>query len=266
MKLLTIAFLLTFAASSAALAQDPLELEPEESLVSGGDWGLAITPYAWFAANATDVGGQALRQSFNDLASITDVGFQSRLLARYRRLVFSADWTWAVQNSETGLGPVSVAFDLEQHILDLKLGGKVFDNRTPARDGGLAVWASGGARYWHNAVDLVVTREPLLPGQDPEITEVANGQDYWDPVLGISMHWPVTPTVGFSADATGGGFGVGSASKYVWDGQAAAHFHVARRFLISTGYRIFKYNREDDGIEQTVTVSGPFAGISIGIF
>jgi hypothetical protein len=77
-----------------ARAQDPLELvEADPNSFDAGNWGLAVTPYAWLAANATDVAGAKLRQSFNDLASITNVGFQSRVLARYKWVMFAADWT-----------------------------------------------------------------------------------------------------------------------------------------------------------------------------
>ena len=34
------------------------------------DWGFSITPYALFASQSTDVGGEKIRQSFNDLASV----------------------------------------------------------------------------------------------------------------------------------------------------------------------------------------------------
>jgi hypothetical protein len=66
-------------------AQDPLELDAEPLNPIEEEWGLAITPYAWLAAQSTDVGGQEIRQSFNDLASITNFGFQTRLFARWRR-------------------------------------------------------------------------------------------------------------------------------------------------------------------------------------
>jgi hypothetical protein len=32
------------------------------------NWSFSFTPYAWFAAQSSDVGGAELRQSFNDLA------------------------------------------------------------------------------------------------------------------------------------------------------------------------------------------------------
>lgn len=256
--------------SDVARAQDPLELEEQAGPAGTGHWGLALTPYAWFAAQSSDVGGQQLRQSFNDLASITDVGFQMRLLARYRWAFFNADWTYARQQSGSVIGRTSIDLELEQHILDMKIGGKVYDSRTAAQDGGLGIFVAAGARYWDNTVDYTITTEPLLPGNDPSVTQDQTGQTWWDPVLGLFFHWPVTPKVGFAVRATGGGLNIGNASKYLWDAEFAAFFRLSRRFLLSAGYRQFKYERTDgegdSEVTQKVTVTGPAIGLSIGIF
>jgi len=252
--------------SGPATAQDPLELEEyTEETAYREDWGLAITPYAWFAAQSTDVGKQQLRSSFNDLASITNLGFQCRLYASYRWLVFAADWTYADMKSEAEILTTELEFKINQHILDMKLGGKVYDTRSTAQDGGIGIWVSAGARYWDNSVDYTVTTTPLLPGQDPSVDTGEEVQSWWDPALGIQMHFPVTPRVGFIVRATGGGFGVGKASDYMWDAEFAALFRVTGRMLISAGYRQFKYRREDGGVTQTVTVIGPAVGLSVGI-
>ncbi len=155
-------------------------------------------------------------------------------------------------------------------ILDMKLGGKVYDTRTPAQDGGLAIWVGAGARYWDNDVDYKITIDPILPGNDPIVTTGKTGETWWDPVLGLHMHFPVTPSVGFSIRATGGGLGIGEASDYMWDAEFAALFRLSRRLMLSAGYRQFKYKRTDgsgdDEIVQSVTVVGPSIGLSIGIF
>ena len=254
--------------AESGFAQDPLELEGEYYSSALDEWGLAITPYAWFAANSTDVGGQAIRQSFNDLASLTNMGFQCRLLARWRWALFLADWTYADMGTEQEIGPIITDIGVKQHILDMKIGGSVYDTRTPAQDGGLSIWVGAGARYWDNSVDFTITREPIIPG-DPIVETGKTAQTWWDPVLGLGMHFPVTPKVGFLVRATGGGFGIGSASDYMWDAEFAALFKVSARMMVSAGYRQFKYSRKDgsgeDEVKQTVTVVGPAIGLSIGI-
>jgi len=267
-NLINVLLLFVLVTAGSAVAQDPLELEEEYYSSALDEWGLAITPYAWFAANSTDVGGQAIRQSFNDLASLTNIGFQCRLLARWRWMLFLADWTYADMGTEQEIGFVKTDIGVKQHILDMKLGRSVYDTRTPVQDAGIAVWVAAGARYWDNTVDYTITREPILPG-DPIVETGETGQTWWDPVLGLSMHFPVTPRVGFLIRATGGGFGIGNASDYMWDAEFASLFKVSSRLMISAGYRQFKYSRKDgsgeDEVKQTVTVIGPAIGLSIGI-
>lgn len=266
----SLAVLLVQLFTGQVQAQDPLELEQETAPIAADDWGLAITPYAWFAGQSSDVGGASLRQSFNDLASVTNFGFQVRLLARWRWVNLTADWTYADMKSTTEIGRTEIDMVLDQHILDMKLGGVIYDTRTAAQDGGIGIWAAVGARYWDNKVDFTITTRPILPGGSDRVEMESTGQSWWDPVLGLAMHFPVTPGVGFLVRATGGGFGIGNASDYMWDAEFAALFRLSRRFMLSAGYRQFKYDRidgsGDDMVRQKVAVTGPAIGLSIGIF
>ena len=256
--------------SNTASAQDPLELDEVADSTLQDEWGLAITPYALFAAQSTDVAGQQLRSSFNDLASITNIGFQCRLYARWRWLVFAADWTYADMQTESDILLPNIDMKINQHILDMKLGGKVYDSRTTMQDGGMGIWVSAGVRYWDNTINYTFTTEPILPGNDPTVESGTEAQTWWDPVLGLHMHFPVTPKVGFLVRATGGGFGIGNASDYLWDAEFAALFRLTNRLMLSAGYRQFKYKRTDGegdaAVTQEVTVVGPAIGLSIGIF
>jgi hypothetical protein len=265
-----LALVAILALAGPATAQDPLEFEGGAVSAVGDRWGLSFSPYAWFAAQSSDVGGRKLRQSFTDLSSITNIGFQGRLTARFRGVILHTDWTYADQSSATRIGRTSVDMSLNQHILDLKVGAKVYDSRTPEQNGGVGLWVAAGARYWDNNVDFTITREPLLPSGDTTVVVEQTGQTWWDPVVGVVAHWPVTPSVGFSARATVGGLGIGDASDYLWDAEALATFRLGRRFLMAAGFRTFKYDRTDgegdEEVQQTVTVLGPAIGLSIGLF
>ena len=126
-----------------------------------------------------------------------------------------------------------------------------------------------GARYWSNDIVINIVTESILPGP-PSTDTIAEVQDWWDPELGLALHFPITPVVGFSIRATGGGFGIGNASNFMWDGEFTALFRVSRRFLVSAGYRQFRYTRTEgepgDEIDTKVSVVGPQIGFSFGIF
>jgi len=252
------------------VAQDPLEFPEGEGGAPADDWSFVITPYVLFAAQSTNVGGIALRQSFNDLVSITDAGFQLRALARWRWLSLTLDGTFAELGTQKTLGPIELDLAIDQVILDLKVGGSVYDSRTSAQDGGMAIWVGVGARYSDNQVQIVTERQPLLPSAPLIVDTVSTAQTWWDPVLGVGMQFPVTPAVSFGARATGGGMGIGNASDYLWDYELSALFRVGRRFLVSGGFRHFQYSRTDgegdEEVTQTVSVLGPQIGFSIGIF
>lgn len=257
-------------AATPVPAQDALDAEKRDETDASEQWSVALTPYAWFAAQSSDVGGESLRQSFNDLASITNLGFQMRLAARWRWLLLAADFTKAEMETGTSIGRTTIDLGIDQVILDMKLGVKVHDTRTVEQDGGMAVWVAAGGRYWDNTVNYTITTKPILPGNLPQETKDTTGQTWWDPVLGLAFHFPVTPKVGFALRATGGGFGVGDASDYMWDGEGVAMFRLSRRLILSAGYRVFKYSRTDgvgdEELKQTVTVSGPAIGLTIGLF
>jgi hypothetical protein len=250
-------------------AQSPLVAEQDPA---GGatTWGLAVTPYAWLAAQSTDVGGRALRQSFSDLASITNLALQGRVAARIGDVILLGDYTYADQASTTAIGRTSIDLGVRQHIVDLRAGYPVYDSRPAELTGGTGVWVAAGARYWDNETEFVITRQPLLPGGDTEIVEEEAALTWWDPVVGVLAHWPVTPAVGFTARGTVGGFGIGNASSYLWDAEAAATFRLGPRFLLSAGYRTFRYDREDgegdDRITQNVNVAGLIVGLSVALF
>jgi hypothetical protein len=251
-------------------AQDPLEADLDETGAAERDWGIALTPYILFASQSTDVGSQQIRQSFNDLATLTDFGLQARLTVRYKRLLFAADGTYANLETVAEALRSTIAMNIQQRILDMKLFWPVYDSRTPENDGGVGVWVGAGARYWSNDIFLEVVTEPLLPSGQPTTDTIAEVQDWWDPELGLALHFPVTPAIGFSVRASGGGFGIGDASTFMWDAEFTALFRVSRRFLVSAGYRQFRYTRTDgegdEAVETKVNVVGPQIGFSFGIF
>ena len=268
--LIFIVFLLLCTVQVQANGQDITTPDEKNSSENQSDWKLSFTPYALFAAQSSDVGTTNLRQSFNDLASITNMGFQGRMLIQWREYYMSTDWTYAKMSSNTTILRTTIDMDLEQDILDLKLGKVVYDSTSPKMDGGIRVVTGVGARYWKNRVDLIQTTQPILPGEPERVETLETGQSWWDPEIELGLQFPVTPGVGFVVMATGGGFGIGKASDYMWDAAFTAVFKPFRRIAIPVGYRLFKYDRHDglgdDEIRQTVTVSGPVIGIRIEIF
>jgi hypothetical protein len=236
----------------------------------GREWGLIFTPYANLASNATDVGGERLRQSFGDLAGLTDLGFQMRSTAYYRWAHFTVDWTFARLKDTQELGPAQVDFTVNQWIVDLGLGGRFYDDRDAGSAIGNSLYLRAGARYWQNDIDVLTTignEDNILPPVEIPFKEK---QEWWDPMLTLAGTFGITETVGFGLKAAAGGLGIGNASNWVYDFEGLAHFKVLDWMMISTGYRQFSYNREDgegdEAVETTVLVTGPQIGVSFFVF
>ena len=119
------------------------------------DWSFSFTPYALLASQSTNVGGEQIRQSFGDLSSLTNAGFQFIASIRYKRFGFALDGTLANLGKEEGIGPLQVKFNLDQQILDFKGSYVVYetfemeDNRVID---GWSLEALAGAKYWPNEV------------------------------------------------------------------------------------------------------------------
>lgn len=261
---LTILILIVLLANSA-FGQDTKSDFQEVS--ERKDWSFAISPYAWLAGNATDVGGEKLRQSFNDLSSLTNFGFQMVTSARYKRFTASLDWTYAHLGAEIDKQAFVVDAHVYQWIVDPKLGYIVYDKINFDEENVVAGWsleANIGAKYWVNDINVDYVLKILE--NYPIEGSVGEKQDWWDLMLGLKTHIILSKSVLLSIGGDVGGFGIGNSSKFAWDINYANTFKVSDLIMVTAGYRSFHYNRIDgtgtDELKTKVHAYGPFIGVS----
>jgi len=231
------------------------------------DWGFSITPYALFASQSTDVGGEKIRQSFNDLASVTNSGFQIVGKARYKRLSFSFDGTFANLGDEATKGPLIIKLNINQNILDIKFGYMVYENFEFNEDEILKGWALNlnvGTKYWKNKIGLdysLIFNDNII--DNGSIEEV---QHWWDLMVGINTNFVISKKFMLSVGGNIGGFGIGDSSKFANDFTYLNSFKLSKLIIINAGFRSFKYKRVDgmgdDKLKTTVNVLGPVLGVS----
>jgi len=232
------------------------------------DWGFAISPYAWLAGISADVGGEKIRQTFNDLSSITNFGFQLSALARYKRFILSFDGTYAALGTGGGNDLLNVDVTIDQWIIDSKLGYLFYDDIHYNEDDVIAGWSiegNLGAKYWRN--DLGVNYSLAIEDNPPIAQgEINEPQQWWDLMVGVKTHILLSKRVLLDVAADVGGFGIGNSSKISWDFSYTNTFRITRLILVTAGYRTFNYRRVDgegsETLETKVSAFGPMLGIS----
>ncbi|MFS4415105.1 hypothetical protein [Maribacter sp. 2307ULW6-5] len=258
-------FFLCFSALATGQLFD-IQPEGEEN-----DWTLNISPYGLLAAQATDVGDNRLRQSFNDLSSLTNSGFQMIADLRYKRWMFRFDGTWAnLGTAQTG-NLLNLDLNIDQQILDTRLGYLVVRDLEVTDNQIIQGWELGvnlGAKYWLNDVSLGY--EFVLFGNVLDDGSLLERQEWWDVMIGVSPAFVISKTVTISAQASIGGFGLGNASKLAYDWTFLNSFKVAKPLAVHVGFRNFYYERTDgegsEQVETKVNVIGPFLGASLLLF
>ncbi len=264
MKIL-IAFCIIFMSAMGLSAQvTNLNFDEEDDRK---DWSYSFTIYALLASQSTDVGTTQLRQSFGDLASITNAGFQFIGTVRYKRFGFMLDGTLANLGTSATQGPLELDISVDQKILDF-IGSYVIYETFEMEDNrvidGWSIEALGGAKYWSN--DLTVDYSFIL-GDTPVLEDqITQAQNWWDMMLGVRTTISLSRAVLLGAWFKVGGFGIGDSSKFAWDLTYLNAFRVSRLITINAGFRSFKYRRVDgEGdaeLETKVNVLGPFLGVS----
>ncbi len=239
------------------------------------DWGFAITPYAFLAAQSTDVNGQALRSSFSDLSSITNAGFQIISTVRYKRATFSFDGTFATLASGIEQGPLKIDATIQQRILDFKLGYIVYDNFEFNNTRPIKGWKLEfgiGAKYWANnvTIDDQLTLELPILGID---TTISNStylpQKWWDMMIGLKTQFILNDRVNLLVNLDVGGFGIGNSSKFAYNFTYVNNFRVLSWLSVDAGFRNFHYKRTDfdeatqSDVNTIVNVLGPLLGVTI---
>lgn len=234
------------------------------------DWSFKISPYAWLAGTATDVGGEKIRQSFNDLVSLTNVGFQMVVQARYKKWSLSSNLTYARLGDQVVEGPLLIDFGVDQIILDSKLGYTVIDKIDFGNDviRGWAMEATIGAIYWSNDVSVGVEFDSDLdiPGFPVNISEKL---DFVDLVFGTNFRIILSKSVLLGLSANIGGFGIGNSSDLYWDLLFVNTFKVSKLLTVTAGYKTFTdkttSGEGEEQIKTNIKTFGPLLGISINL-
>ena len=232
------------------------------------DWTFKLAPYAWLAGTATDVGSEKIRQSFNDLTSLTNFGFQMLAQAKYKKWSLSTNLTYAKLGDAVKEGPLLIDFAVNQIILDTKLGYTLIDKIDFGDDiiHGWAMEATIGAIYWSNDINVDVNVPIDLPGFPVNISEKLK---YVDLVVGTNFRIILSKSVLLGLSANIGGFGIGNSSTLYWDLSFVNTFKVSDLLTVTAGYKTFTDKTVSgegvDEIKTDVKTFGPLLGVAFNL-
>lgn len=224
------------------------------------EWAVSISLYGWLTGFSVDADGDRINASFGDVLDILNSGMMLRSSARWRRFTGYADYLYGDLGDSTEVGPGVATLSVIQHNGDLRLGYVVWE-RADA-DSSFALIVEGGARWWYTRVTVEVDIPPLVPGGSGLRESFRDTSQWWDPLVGVRVHWKINPRAFFVAHFNYGGFGIGEASDYVWDLGFVFSFRIGKGFSVPLGYRALQYSRNDGGVDLTTTMQGPIIGIS----
>lgn len=234
------------------------------------DWSFKLAPYAWLAGTSSDVGTEQIRQSFNDLTSLTNFGFQIVAQVRYKKWTLSSNLTYAKLGNNVQENLLNIDFNIDQIILDTKLGYTIIDKIDFGDDiiHGWAMEATIGALYWVNdvKVDVIIDSPINIPGFPMYI----NDEQKWvDMVVGTNFKIILSKSVLLGLSANIGGFGIGNSSDLYWDFTFVNTFKVSKLLTVTAGYKTFDYKRVDgtgeDELKTHVKTFGPIIGVAFNL-
>ena len=119
----------------------------------------------------------------------------------------------------------------------------------------------GGLRYTNLGMSLSADL--------PELTFSASGRRWWiDPFLGARYRQVLSPRWAYSVRGDIGGFGIGTASHFVWNVILDARYGLSHQWGIDMGWRWLDYNYStgsgSDEFAYDLLMNGPFLGFSYG--
>ena len=232
------------------------------------NWTFKLAPYAWLAGTATDVGGEKIRQSFNDLSSLTNFGMQIIAQVKYKKWSLSSNLTYAKLGDIIEQSIFEIDFGIDQIILDTKLGYTLIDKIDFGDDiiRGWAMDATIGGIYWVNDVTLIVDSSIPLPGFPIHINDK---QKWTDLVIGTNFKIILSKSVLLGLSANIGGFGIGNSSDLYYDLTFVNTFKVTKLITVTAGYKTFYYKRIDgtgeDELKTQVKTFGPMLGVAFNL-
>ena len=253
-KLLIVLILITVSIVSARSAEAKMET--------------ALTPYFWLSGIDGDVTIKGISSSveagFSDIVENIDFALMFHLEMRKGDIAFYFDPSFINSSQDAKAGPINAELETKMQIIEFGALYTLHKKPIGKSDGRFLTFDMyGGFRYTFLQVDLDVSTEVVDVAAD-----VSRDDDWFDPLIGLSMGVDVSKTVKFIFRGDIGGFGFINASDFAWKILTGFKVDLSQRALLFAGYQVLDIDY-DKGIGTNETfvydmkTSGPVLGLGI---
>jgi hypothetical protein len=208
----------------------------------------AIRPYLWMAGVDADLSVRGtsadVHESFSDIWDKLDFGIMLGYEHWFDGWSLLLDSFYVKLEEDAKVGPASVDSTLEEAYMEASAVVPIVEDRE--------VEGILGARGWYVRSEL-----DAGPG------EISKTSQWLDPIVGLRWHTHLGEDWLLNLRGDVGGFDIGSASQFTWQGTAVLGYEVSDRTTLAVGYRYLRVDRlDDDGGNGTdFALSGALAGL-----
>ena len=225
-------------------------------------WNVEITPFLWLPAVSGEVGSMLLSENFNipaiDLLSNLKMAFMINAEVSKGNFFLSTTYFNTSLGSEevlwtSGTGETSVVAipDLKLNIAEVIAGGRIRVNDFLIFDPFV------GLRYSNYHIYGSIQGIADTTYFDEET-------DFWDPVLGLQVHYFPHPRVPIILKLDVGGFGVGSV--FSWTTSINSGYTLSPSFDLLAGFSAYGSNYEtENSLGNTIGLNMIMYGFDLGI-
>ncbi|TDL86329.1 hypothetical protein [Meridianimarinicoccus aquatilis] len=223
-----------------------------------GDWAYSATLYGWMAGLDTSIetaqGTLETELSFADVLEKLDAAFFGAFEAQSEKLGFILDLnhTNLTASKDTPFGAAFRSATVET-TLSIASG---YATWRVSETAAAQVDIAGGFRAYDLDLDVTLNANTL------PTRSFTDGDRWVDPLVGFRVQLPISDRWSASALADIGGFGIGNASEMSWQATATVEYSFNETWALRAGYSHMDIDKDLDGRDVTLTLSGPVLGIS----
>ncbi len=247
----------------------------QESPCPSDEWEIRLMPYVWMPSLDADPIVDGLKGSvdlsFGDIVKdYLDFALMGRVEAWKGKWGVAFDGVYfdlsADDSFEGTDGVTSYSLDLDNKLsmADFALAYRLFEQRFGNNyKQKLTFEPYSGLRYvyYKNKIDLNVD----IAGVGSIGEKLGESVDWIEPFIGGRILWDLNDKIAINVRFDAGGFGIGSASRLIWNFAAGIDYKLTKKVSLNAGYRILDIDYSRGSGSDKFAINGQLKGPVMGM-